>query len=139
MNEIVVVCCAECGKEEGGGAISLKMCMSCTSVKYCNAKCQRNHWPKHKKECKLRAAELRDEALFKDPPAKEDCPICFLPMPEKLIHCIALPPATITSVPIYDYALANDELKTLSTYIELVAIWHTTQLLPRDYQFFAFL
>ena len=57
-------------------------------VKYCGAKCQRNHWPTHKKDCKRRAAQLRDEALFKDPPAKEDCPICFLPMPEKLLSCM---------------------------------------------------
>jgi DNA-directed RNA polymerase subunit RPC12/RpoP len=84
-------------------------------VKYCNAKCQRNHWPKHKKECKERAAELRDEALFKHPPAKEDCPICFLPMPNELICFISLPPATITSVPIYDYAIANEELRNMGT------------------------
>ena len=51
-------------------------------------------------------AEIRDEALFKDPPAKEDCPICFLPMPAKLISCISLLPATITSVPIYDFLIA---------------------------------
>jgi hypothetical protein len=79
-------------------------------VKYCSAECQRNHWPKHKKDCKLRAAKLRDEALFKDPPAKEDCPICFLPMPNKLICCVLLPPATISSVPIDDYAVAHEEL-----------------------------
>jgi TPR repeat protein len=64
----------------------------------------------HKKECKLRAAEIRDEALFKDPPPKEDCAICFLPMPNRLIACVSLPPATITSVPIADYALANEGL-----------------------------
>jgi hypothetical protein len=57
-------------------------------------------------QTRRRAAELRDEALFKDPPAKEDCPICFLPMPYQLISCMTLPPATFTSVPIYDYALA---------------------------------
>ena len=50
------------------------------AVKYCDATCQRNHWSKHKKDCKRRAAEIHDEALFKDPPAKEDCPICFLPI-----------------------------------------------------------
>jgi hypothetical protein len=81
-------------------------------VKYCDATCQKNHWPKHKKDCKLRAAELRDEALFKDPPPKEDCPICFLPMPLGLICCVTLPPATISSVPINDYADANQELAT---------------------------
>jgi hypothetical protein len=69
----------------------------------------------HKKECKERAAELHDEALFKDPPAKEDCPICFLPMPTKLIACMTLPNATIMSVPIYDYAEANVELAQMGT------------------------
>jgi hypothetical protein len=72
-------CCAECGKEEGDGGVSLKACKSCMQVRYCNAACQHKNWPAHKIACKLRAAELRDEALFKDPPAKEDCPICFLP------------------------------------------------------------
>jgi hypothetical protein len=66
-------CCAECGQEEGG-VVSLKTCKSCKLVKYCNALCQRNHWATHKKDCKRRAAELRNEALFKEPPAKEDCP-----------------------------------------------------------------
>ena len=113
MNQIDV-CCAECGGKEGG-VISLKACKSCMVVKYCNANCQKNHWPKHKKECKLRgAAELRDEALFKDPPAKEECPICFLPMPFRLICCVSLPPATISSVPIFDFAMANEELANMS-------------------------
>jgi len=102
---MVDVCCADCG--EAGGA-SLKVCKACMSVKYCNAACQKNHWPKHKAECKERAAELRDEALFKDPPDKEDCPICFLPMTDKLISCISFPPATIKSVPIYDFEMANE-------------------------------
>jgi hypothetical protein len=81
-------------------------------AKYCNAICQKNHWPKHKKECKLRAAELRDKALFKDPPSMDDCPICFLPMPKEMVCCASLPPATISSVPIYDFVHkeANDEL-----------------------------
>ena len=79
-------------------------------VKYCNAACQKNHWATHKAACKIRAAELRDEALFKDPPPKEDCPICFLPMPINLINCITLPPATRSSVPIKDFAIANQEL-----------------------------
>ena len=103
MNEIG---CADCGGLAEGG-ICLKACKSCMLVKYCNANCQRNHWPKHKKECKLRAAEIRDEALFKDPPPKKDCQICFLPMPVRLVSCISLPPATIVSVPIRDYALAH--------------------------------
>jgi len=107
-------CCAECGVE--GGA-SLKICKSCMRVKYCNAECQRSHWATHKTACKLRATELRDEALFKDPPPKEDCPICFLPMPSRLINCVSLPPATITSVPINDFAEANGGLACKSTEI----------------------
>jgi hypothetical protein len=52
---------------------------------------------------------MNDEALFKDPPAKEDCPICFLPMPTNLICYASVPPATISSVPINDFADANEE------------------------------
>ena len=113
LSNAVAHCCAECGGEEG--VVNLKVCKACMLVKYCNANCQRNHWPTHKKECKQRAAELRDEALFKDPKAKEECPICFLPMPFQLICCLSLPPATITSVPIYDFQEANEELSTKET------------------------
>jgi TPR repeat protein len=111
MNHINA-CCAECG--EKGGA-SLKTCKSCMLVKYCNADCQKSHWPEHKKQCKLRAAEQRDKALFSDPPPKEDCPICFLPMPIDLINCTSLPPATISSVPIYDYANEHQEVANKAT------------------------
>ena len=55
--------CAACGK----GGDGLKACTACKLVKYCNASCQRAHWSKHKKACKKRAAEIHDEALFKDP------------------------------------------------------------------------
>ncbi len=106
------ICCAEC-EEEGVG--SLKACKSCMMlVKYCSASCQRNHSPTHKAACKLRAAELRDAALFKDPPPKKDCPICFLPMPDNLIYCVTLPPATISYVPIQDFAIANQELASMA-------------------------
>ena len=104
-------CCAECGKEEGDGGASLKACKACMQAKYCNAECQHKHWATHKTACKLRAVELRDVALFKDPPAKEDCPICFLPMPSTILLCATLPPATISSVPIFDFAIANEELE----------------------------
>ena len=53
-----------------------------------------------------------DEELFKDPPAKEDCPICFLPMPIRLFSSASLPPATISSVPINNFAIANQEAAT---------------------------
>ena len=44
-------------RKEALGA-SLKVCKSCMFVRYCNADCQRNHWPTHKKECKIQAAKL---------------------------------------------------------------------------------
>ena len=106
-DDAIAHCCAECCEK---GGFSLKACKSCMQVRYCNAECQKNHWPMHKAACKLRAAELRDELLFKKQPAKEDCPICSVPMPILLICCVSLPPATILSVPIYDFAMANEEL-----------------------------
>ena len=70
--------CANCGKgEESSG--DLKACTACKLVKYCNRECQIAHRPLHKKACKKRAAELHEEALFKEHTPKE-CPICFLPM-----------------------------------------------------------
>jgi len=104
---MTMVYCAECGEE--GGA-SLKTCKPYMLVKYCNADCQRNHWPKHKKQCKL-----ANYALFNDPPAKEDFAICFLPMPKNLTCCIKLSPPTISSVPIFDFAIANVELADKAT------------------------
>ena len=70
--------CANCGKgEEEIG--NLKSCVACKMVKYCNAACQKAHRPQHKKACNKRATELHKEALFKQPPQKEDCPICLAP------------------------------------------------------------
>jgi hypothetical protein len=46
-----------------------------------------------------------------DPPASEDCPICFLPMPSIVFMCASLPDATISSVPIYDFEIANEGLR----------------------------
>ena len=137
-NDIISAVCAACGKSGD----NLKACMACHLVKYCNRECQISHRPKHKKECRQRAAELRcagddntsmsnfneisegisdvsisdsipgsasaaadkkktstsyeqnnyediniskvaisDEELFRDPPKKEECQICYLPMP----------------------------------------------------------
>ena len=72
--------CANCGKGEEESA-ALKNCVACKMVKYCSRDCQKAHRSQHKKECRKRAAELRDEALFKQPPLAEDCPICFLRLP----------------------------------------------------------
>ena len=72
--------CANCGKGEEAG-IKLKACTACKLVKYCNRECQIAHRPQHKKECKKRVKELRDEKLFKQPPPEEDCPICMIRLP----------------------------------------------------------
>jgi len=70
--------CANCGKESGD---ELKACTACYMVKYCNRDCQIAHRKQHKKECKKRAAEIRDEKLFADPPPREECPICMITLP----------------------------------------------------------
>ena len=77
-----MLCCASCGITGGDDDIKLKKC-ACKLVKYCSVKCQKEHRPKHKRECKKRAAELRDELLFKQPESSYlgDCPICCLPLP----------------------------------------------------------
>jgi len=78
--------CGNCGKE--GSSDIMNTCNKCNIVKYCNATCKKKHRSKHKRECEKYvrlAAELvtekHDEKLFKQPPPKEDCPICFLRMP----------------------------------------------------------
>ena len=74
--------CASCGTA-GSDDIKLMKCTACYLVRYCGVKCQRDHWPKHKRECKKRAAELKDEILFRQPESNHygDCPICCLPLP----------------------------------------------------------
>ena len=78
--------CANCGKGSGGagGAIKLKNCIACRLVKYCGVDCQRAHRKQHKKACKKRAAELKDEQLYSQGLERmEDdfCPLCTLPIP----------------------------------------------------------
>ena len=88
MNNMNLTCtkeevdiCACCGKEGS----ELNICNKCKAAKYCNATCKKKHRTKHKKKCERRAveiqAELHEIQLFKQPPLKEDCPICFLPLP----------------------------------------------------------
>ena len=74
--------CASCGTA-GSDDIKLKKCTACYLARYCSVKCQKDHWKQHKKECKKRAAELKDEILFKQPEGSHwgDCPICCLPLP----------------------------------------------------------
>ena len=73
--------CANCGKGGEEDSTQLKSCAACKLVKYCSRECQIAHRPQHKKECKKRAAKLHDEALFKQPPPNEECPICCLQLP----------------------------------------------------------
>jgi len=78
-SEVLQQTCAACGKE--GNSDDMNTCNKCKMVKYCNAACKKKHRTKHKKACDRRVAELHDEALFKDHPPREECPICMLPMP----------------------------------------------------------
>ena len=70
-------CCSFCGIAD-----KLVKCDGCDLVSYCGVKCQEDHRPLHEGRCKERAAELRDEILFKQPESTHlgDCPICMLPL-----------------------------------------------------------
>ena len=70
--------CANCGKE--GNYDDMNTCNKCKEVKYCNAACKKKHRKKHKKVCERRVAELHEEALFKEHPPNEECPICLIPL-----------------------------------------------------------
>jgi TPR repeat protein len=74
--------CAACGIAESD-EIKLTKCAACESVQYCSDECERDHRQYHEEACEKRAAELRDEMLFKEPESScyGDCPICFLPLP----------------------------------------------------------
>ncbi len=87
-----MMCCASCGIAEVDD-IKLKKCTDCDLVRYCSDRCQREHRTKHEAICIRRAAELRDEILFRQPEGTDqgDCPICFLPFP----------------IDVYDYTLLS--------------------------------
>ena len=74
-------CCASCCITEIDD-IKLVPCDGCDLVKYCSDACQEDHKSEHEEDCKKRAAELRDELLFKQPECSHlgDCPICTLPL-----------------------------------------------------------
>ena len=74
--------CAACGKEGGNH----NTCNKCKMVRYCNAACKKKHCSKHKKACKKRVAELHEEAIFKEHPPNDECPICLLPLPLNAGH-----------------------------------------------------
>ena len=81
-SESGMILCASCGIAEGDDT-KLRKCTACYLVRYCSVKCQKAHRKQHKRECKKRAAELRDERLFKQPESSHlgDCPICMIPLP----------------------------------------------------------
>lgn len=81
-------CCASCGTPEVDD-VKLKACDGCDLVNYCSDACQQNHQPEHELKCKERAAELRDEILFRQPEGTHlgDCPICCLPLQIDLNKC----------------------------------------------------
>eukprot|EP00984_Skeletonema_dohrnii_P026617 scaffold15968_cov70-Skeletonema_dohrnii-CCMP3373.AAC.3 len=74
-------CCA-CGIAEVD-EVKLKECADCDLARYCSDECKQDHKSQHVEACKKRAAELRDELLFKQPDSSHlgDCPICCLPLP----------------------------------------------------------
>ena len=73
--------CGYCGEAEVDD-VKLKKC-ACNLVKYCSVDCQKHHRPQHKKACKKRLAEIRDDNLFSQPDESYlgECPICCLPLP----------------------------------------------------------
>jgi tetratricopeptide (TPR) repeat protein len=72
--------CASCGTTTIDN-IKLKKC-GCKLVKYCSVDCQKNHRPQHKKACKKRMTELREDELFAQPDESHlgECSICCLPL-----------------------------------------------------------
>eukprot|EP00984_Skeletonema_dohrnii_P021181 scaffold10510_cov84-Skeletonema_dohrnii-CCMP3373.AAC.15 len=80
--EARMMCCASCGIAELDD-IKLMDCDDCDLVRYCNNECKEDHLRQHESVCKVRAVELRDEILFKQPESSHlgDCPICCLPLP----------------------------------------------------------
>jgi len=81
-SRLMLMCCASCGIAANDD-VKLKKCGACNLVVYCGVKCQRKHRPHHKRACKKRVAELREEILFRQPESSHlgDCHICFLPLP----------------------------------------------------------
>lgn len=71
-----------CGKAEELEA-ELKACIACKLVKYCSKDCCTAHQPQHKNECKKHAAELHDEALFRQPPKELGWEKTFVPFVER--------------------------------------------------------
>ena len=66
----------------------LKRCTACLLVKYCSVDCQRAHRKQHKKACKKRASEMKDELMYgqgHERPEGDFCLICTLPIPFPIV------------------------------------------------------
>ena len=78
----ITTVCASCGIAEID-VTKLKECDNCDLVRYCGDECKKNHKSQHEEDCQKRAAELREELLFKQPESSHhgDCQLCCLPLP----------------------------------------------------------
>ena len=68
----------------GSDTVKLRDCTACRLVKYCGVDHQKAHHKQHKKACKKRAADLKDERLYSqghERPEGDFCPICTQPIP----------------------------------------------------------
>ena len=69
-------------REGNDDGVKLKNCTACFLVKYCSVDCQKIHRKKHKKACRERTAEIKDEELFSQGHERfHICPISLLPIP----------------------------------------------------------
>ena len=93
-----VEACGNCGKEGKEDGVKLKNCTACFLVKYCSLDCQKTHRKQHKKACKERAAQLKDEKLYSQGHERaeaEFCPLCLLAIPLPMeIHALLRPCCT---------------------------------------------
>ena len=83
MDDVSAGVCANCSNI-GSDTVKLKDCTACRLVKYCGVDCKKAHRKQHKKACKQRAAELKDEQLYSrghERPECDFCPICTLLIP----------------------------------------------------------
>jgi hypothetical protein len=77
-DDITIMLCASCRIAEVDD-IKLKQCPNCDLVRYCSDNCLQGNLSQHDAQCKERAAELRDQILFRQPESTHlgDCSICF--------------------------------------------------------------
>ena len=97
---------------QGGGGASLKICKSCmlSNIATPNANTSIGRSIRNSANNMLPSCAMRLSSRTRRP--RRTVPFCFLPMPVKLICCMTHPPATISSVPIHNYAMSNERLAT---------------------------